>query len=315
MKKRGVGYASMFYGTGYGNGFPDESRATAVIEQDGHIIIYVGVSEVGSGGHSVMWQIAIEALGVKKEQIKIQHEDTSKMHDSGTAAASRQTYNTGNAVLDACKKLRENMIKAMDDQNMNLIEDTNTLYLIYQQMIKNHIETKTEGYFKATSSEVNLETGQGDPYWPYTFGLQKVVVEVDDETGKVDVIDIVALYDAGKIVNPALAEGQSIGGTAMGIGYAIMEEIQLDKGVIKNQNLSNYIIPTSKDVPNIKTYFIEDLEETGPYGAKGLGEPVMLPTAPAIMNAIYDAIGVRIYDFPATCERVLQAIQNKKMET
>ncbi|QVK18796.1 molybdopterin-dependent oxidoreductase [Mycoplasmatota bacterium] len=312
MKRRGVGYASMFYGTGYGNGFPDESRATALIKQEGCIIINVGVSEVGSGGHSVMWQIATEALGVKKELIKIQHNDTSKMHDSGTAAASRQTYNTGNAVLDACRKLRENMIKAMENQSISLIEDSEVIIQIYQQMILKGIETKIEGYFKATSSEVNLETGQGDPYWPYTFGLQKAVVEVDDETGKVDVVDIVAIFDAGKIVNPALAEGQSIGGTAMGIGYAIMEEIQLDNGVIKNRNFSDYIIPTSKDVPNIKTYFIEDLEDTGPYGAKGLGEPVMLPTAPAIINAIYDAIGVRIYDFPATCERVLQAIKNKE---
>lgn len=315
MKRRGVGYASIFYGTGYGNGFPDESRATAEIKADGSIIIYVGVSDVGSGGHSVMWQIAVETLGIKKEFIKIQHNDTSKMHDSGTAAASRQTYNTGNAVLDACRKLRENMIEAMGDQNLNSIEGSNTLYKIYQQMKNNQVETKTEGYFKATSSQVDLETGQGDPYWPYTFGLQKAIIEVDDETGKVDVVDIVAMYDAGKIVNPVLAEGQSIGGTAMGIGYAIMEEVVLNNGNIKNKNFSDYIIPTSKDVPNIKTYFIEDIEETGPYGAKGLGEMVMLPTAPAIINAIYDAIGVRIYELPATCERILQAIKAKDMET
>jgi nicotinate dehydrogenase medium molybdopterin subunit len=97
----------------------------------------------------------------------------------------------------------------------------------------------------------------------------------------------------------------------MGIGYAIMEEVEVNKGVIKNRNFSDYIIPTSKDIPKIKTYFVEELEKSGPFGAKGLGEPAMIPTAPAIINAIYDAIGVRIYDLPATCEKVLLAIKNK----
>ncbi len=308
MIKRGVGYSSIFYGTGYGNGFPDESRATAEIRQDGSILIYVEVSDVGSGGLSVMWQIAVETLGISKELVTIKNNNTTMMKDSGTAAASRQTYNTGNAVLDACQKLRENMRKAIGNET---IEDAG-LTETYQLMIDNDIDIRTEGYFIATTKQVNLETGQGDPYWPYTFGVQKATVLVDDETGKVDVIDIVACYDAGKIVNPVLAEGQSIGGTVMGIGYAIMEEVNVNKGSIKNRNFSEYIIPTSKDIPNIKTYFIEDVEETGPYGAKGLGEPVMIPTAPAIMNAIYDATGVRIYDLPATCDKLLLAIKNKK---
>ncbi len=302
MKKRGVGFASIFYGTGYGNGFPDESRATAEIKEDGSIIIYVGVSDVGSGGLSIMWQIAIETLGVNKEFVKIKHNNTSMMHDSGTAAASRQTYNTGNAVLDACSKLKKNMMLAS--------EEVTNLKVLYKQMVTKRIETRVEGYFKATTKEVNLETGQGNPYWPYTFGAQMVTVEVDDETGKVDILDIVSVNDAGKIVNPVLAAGQAIGGCAMGIGYAIMEEVFVNKGEIKNRNFSNYIIPTSKDVPNIKSYFVEDIEGTGPYGAKGLGEPVMIPTAPAIINAIYDAVGVRIYDLPATCDKVLLAIKN-----
>lgn len=305
MKRRGVGYASIFYGTGYGNGFPDESRATAEIRQDGTIIIFVEVSDVGSGGISIMWQIAIETLGVNKELVTIQHNNTSIIHDTGTAAASRQTYNTGNAVLDACRKLKENMLKASVDEP--------DLSKLYKQMIIKNINTKVEGYFKATTTQVNLETGQGNPYWPYTFGAQMVTVEVDDETGKVDVIDIVSVNDAGKIVNPVLAAGQAIGGCAMGIGYAIMEEVSVNKGDIKNRNFSDYIIPTSKDVPNVKTYFVEDIEESGPYGAKGLGESVMIPTAPAIINAIYDAVGVRIYDLPATCDKVLLAIKNKNI--
>lgn len=313
MKKRGVGYACMFYGTGYGNGFPDESRAIAEIGPEGKITIYVEVSDVGSGGISIMWQIAVETIGVSKEFVTIKYDNTSLMKDSGTAAASRQTYNTGNAVLDACRKLRKNMELAIKDENITTIEDSK-LSEIYAQMVKQNINTRAEGYFKAATSQLNLETGQGHPYWPYSFGAQRVTVEVDDETGKVDIIDIITVNDGGRIVNPILAEGQAQGGCAMGIGYALMEEIELNKGDIKNKNFSNYIIPTSKDVPKIKAFFVEDVEKTGPYGAKGLGEPVMIPTAPAIINAIYDAVGVRIYDLPATCDKILLAVKNKAAE-
>lgn len=314
MKKRGVGYASIFYGTGYGNGFPDESRATAEITPEGMIIIYVGVADVGCGAISIMWQIAVETLGIGKELVSLKYDNTSLIRDSGTGAASRQTYNTGNAVLDACSKLRENMKSAIDGED-NLNIENSKLAAVYSQMIKKSIDTRVEGYFKATTSEINVETGQGDPYWPYSFGVQRVTVEVDDETGKVDIINIFTVNDAGKIVNPVLAEGQAQGGCAMGIGYAIMEEIQLNKGGIKNRSFSNYIIPTSKDVPKIDTFFVEDIEKSGPYGAKGLGEPVMIPTAPAIINAIYDAVGVRIHDLPATCDKVLLAIRNKTIHS
>jgi CO/xanthine dehydrogenase Mo-binding subunit len=313
MKKRGNGYATIFYGTGYGNGFPDESRATAEISDDGKIIVYVGVADVGQGGISIMWQIAVETLGISRELVTIRNNSTGIMRDSGTAAASRQTYNTGNAVLNTCKNLRDNMELAVKYERRLKIEDS-SLSEIYKVMTNKKIPTRVEGYFKAATSQVDLETGQGNPYWPYSFGAQRVTVEVDDETGKVDIIDIVALNDAGKIINPVLAEGQAQGGTAMGIGYAIMEEVELNKGNIKNKNFSDYIIPTSMDIPNIRSIFVEEDEETGPYGAKGLGEPSMIPTAPAIINAIYDAVGVRIYDLPATCEKVLLAIKNKNIK-
>ncbi len=309
MKKRGIGYAATFYGTGYGNGFPDESRATVEINANGEIILSVEVSDVGSGGISVMWQIASETLNIDRNLIKLQYDNTSKMLDSGTAAASRQTYNTGNAVLDACKKIKINIDKYYN--KVEIIKNKKVLTELYQKFISDNQELKYEGYFKATTSQVDLETGIGEPYWPYTFGINRAIVEVDCETGKVDVIDVVAVYDAGKIVNPVLAEGQIIGGVSMGMGYAIMEEVNVLKGSIKNCNYSDYIIPTSKDMPKVTTYFVEANEASGPYGAKGLGEPAMLPTAPAILNAIYDAIGVRLTEFPATCDRILLELKNK----
>lgn len=310
MKKRGIGYATTFYGTGYGNGFPDESRATAQLKEDGEIIVYVEVSYVGSGGISVMWQIAAETLNMEKNLVKVEYNNTSFIKDSGTAAASRQTYNTGNAVYDACEKLRVNIEKVnskLNDKDIN----RETLKDLYSFMEENKIPTKAEGYFKAETSQIDLETGQGNPYWPYTFGAQKVTVEVDDETGKVDIIEVVAVNDAGKIINPVSAEGQAEGGVAMGIGYALMEEVEVERGTIKNKNFSDYIIPTSKDIPHIDAYFVEELEESGPYGAKGIGEPVMIPTAPAILNAIYNAVGVRMQSIPVTCDKLLLALRNK----
>lgn len=311
MKNRGVGYATIFYGTGYGNGFPDESRATAELREDGEIVVYVEVSDVGSGGISVMWQIATETLKIDKNLIKVMYDNTSFVKDSGTAAASRQTYNTGNAVYDACKKLRSNLNKGLSRLNDNYINKEEIKFL-YKQMKEKGITIKTEGYFKAETSQIDMETGEGNPYWPYTFGAQKVTIEVDDETGKVDIIEVIVVNDAGKIINPTSAEGQAQGGVAMGIGYALMEEIEIEKGSIKNRNFSNYIIPTSKDVPHIDTYFVEEFEESGPYGAKGIGEPVMIPTAPAILNAIYDAVGVRMYSIPVTCDKLLLTLKEKK---
>ena len=309
MNKKGVGYSTIFYGTGYGNGFPDESRAIAKIEESGIVKIYVEVSDVGSGGESVMWQIASQALNINKDLVKIINTSTNLMMDSGTAAASRQTYNTGNAVLSACKKLRYNINKVIDKNQK--IETVLELKLLLQIMLEKNIAILEEGYFKANTSKIN-EDGQGNPYWPYTFCAQRVTVNVDTETGNIDILEIVAVNDGGKIINPTLAEGQVEGGCSMGIGYAIMEEVNLDKGKIKNSNFSNYIIPTSMDMPNIKTYFIEETESTDPYGAKGIGEPVMIPTAPAILNAIYDAINIRFYELPVTCEKVLLELKKKK---
>lgn len=304
MKKRGVGYACMIYGTGYGNGFPDESRATAELNSDGSVTVYVEATDVGQGAKNVMRQIASEALQVNIDNISIKNTNTAYMKDSGTAAASRQTYNTGNAVLNSCKNLKEKIE----------ITGEKSIKEAYSYMIKNNISTKEEGYFKAKTTSVNLQTGEGNPYWPYTFSTNKAVVEVDDETGKVDVLELTACHDSGKIINPIMAEGQIEGGCAMGIGYGIMEEVIFSNGTIKNKNFSDYIIPTSKDIPSIKTIFVEEIEESGPYGAKGLGEPSMIATAPAVINAIYDAVGVRIYDLPASPEKVLKAIRDKGMK-
>jgi nicotinate dehydrogenase medium molybdopterin subunit len=293
----------MIYGTGYGNGYPDESRATAELNSDGTVTVYVEATDVGQGAKNIMRQIASETLRMDINNVIIKNTNTAYMKDSGTAAASRQTYNTGNAVLEACKSLRENISRS----GLNDVGEA------YVYMKEKDMTLRAEGYFKAATTSVNLETGEGSPYWPYAFSINKAVVEVDDETGKVDVLEITACHDSGKIINPLLAEGQIQGGCAMGIGYGIMEEVIFNKGVIKNANFNDYIIPTSKDVPDVKAIFVEEIEDSGPYGAKGLGEPSTIAAAPAIINAIYDAVGIRILNLPASPDKVMKAIVNKRM--
>lgn len=320
MKKRGKGMACTFYGTGYGNGFPDVSRAWAALKEDGRISISTGATEVGQGAKTVLSQIAAETMGINIEYIDFICEDTLRTPDSGTAAASRQTYNTGNAVKRACEGLLDAMKKeAMKMLNLNTREKfavrNDIIYLktfpdkcvTFSDIAKFSGGIRQEGIFTAQTVSMD-ENGQGAPYWPYTFNACSVEVEVDTETGKIDVLRAVVAQDTGRAMNPTLVEGQIDGGFAMGMGFALYEDISLSNGKIENNSYSKYIIPTSMDVPKLERIIVEYPDETGPYGAKGIGEPVMLPAAPAILNAIYDAIGVRFYEIPVTQEKVIAAL-------
>ncbi len=326
MKKRGIGFATMFYGTGYGNGFPDVSTAIAELRKDGKIAIYVGASEVGQGAKTIMSQIPAEILGVQVEDIIFICEDTSITPDAGTAAASRQTYNTGNAIKKAAEALREEIIKIAVEMlavnsDTGLVVKEGKVYIKTfpsQKVTFTEIAEKTgdgllrkEATFIAHSTQMDEETGQGSPYWPYTFGACGVEVEVDTETGYVEIIKATVAQDVGKAINPSLIEGQIDGGFAMGYGYAILENLNVVKGQIKGNRFANYLIPTAMDMPEVDKIIVEDPESTGPFGAKGIGEPVMVYVAPAILNAIYNAIGVRMTEIPVTPEKLLKALNEK----
>lgn len=327
MKKRGIGYGLTFYGTGYGNGFPDVSLAEAELNKDGRINLYVGATECGQGSDTIMCQIAAESFNGEADLINYFSTDTDIMKDSGTAAASRQTYNTGNAVKLATRKLRDKMLrKATEILELNttvgLEMGKNKIYLrtfkeisiTFKELAEklgNEI-LREESSFTAHSTEVDPETGQGCPYWPYTYGACGVEVEVDTETGRIDIIKAVSAQDVGKAINPELVEGQMDGGFAMGVGYAIYEDLNLKNGEIINNRFTNYLLPTSMDLPDLEKIIIEETEETGPYGAKGIGEPVMTYIAPAVLNAIYDATGVRIKEVPVTPEKMLKALKEKR---
>lgn len=329
MKKKGKGIASIFYGTGYGNGFPDVSNAYAELSEDGKIQVYVGATEVGQGAKTVLSQIAAETIGMSLSEVALICEDTRLTPDSGTAAASRQTYNTGNGIRKACEKLKDEILGfAKEVLNINstiglrlvdgkvevkgLPEKHIMLKDLYKDAASKGRRLRVEKSFTAHTTRMDDETGQGAPYWPYTFATYCVEVEVDTETGKVDVLKAVCVQDVGRAVNPMLVEGQIEGGFAMGMSWAIHEDLGLENGKIKNNNYSKYIIPTALDMPEIESIIVEDPESTAPYGAKGIGEPVMLAAMPAILNAIYDAVGVRITKLPASPQEIVKAIYRKE---
>lgn len=302
FSKKGCGIGIMFYGTGYGNGFPDVSNARAKINQDGKVEIYIGATEVGQGAKTIMSQIGAEVLKINVEDIIFVNEDTEITPDSGTAAASRQTYNSGNAVKIACEKLRDEINKKYDINNCNLKD-------VYKNIDKELLIK--EGSFKAHSTMMDEETGIGEPYWPYTFGACGVEVDVDEETGEIKILNAVVAQDVGKAINPHLIEGQIDGGFAMGVGYTLMEDLNVVNGEIKNNRLSKYIIPTSLDTIDFKKIIVEDEESSAPFGAKGIGEPVMVYVAPAILNAISSASGIRVKKLPATPDNIIKNIKEK----
>jgi CO/xanthine dehydrogenase Mo-binding subunit len=164
------------------------------------------------------------------------------------------------------------------------------------------------------TKDVDPETGQGDAYATYGWASQLAEVEVDTETGKVEVLRVVAAHDVGKAINPSNVEGQIEGGVVQGMGYALTEEIEQEGGYLKTNSLGEYMIPTSMDVPRIESQIVEVPVPDGPYGAKGVGEPALIPTAPAILNAICDALDIRITELPANLENVKRLILEKEKE-
>lgn len=325
MKKTGKGIGVSYYGTGYGNGFPDVSRAIIRLLPEGRIGIYCGVTEVGQGAKTAMIQIGAEVLGLEVKDIDLIHENTSLMPDSGTAAATRQTYNTGNAIRIACENMKKELFeKAKIELSLNstsgLILDKGEVVLGFfpqkrisykrlSEIYNNDDIIESKGEFTAQTTEMDLETGQGAPYWPYTFNACAVEVEVDTETGVVNILRSTFAQDAGRAVNPRLLEGQMDGGFAMALGYTLFEDLNLDKGIMRNNRFSKYLIPTAMDMVDVNNIIVEDPEPTAPYGAKGIGEPVMIPIAPAILNAIYDAVGVRIKELPVTPEKLIKHLR------
>lgn len=327
---RGLGIACTVHVSGKRHfGDYDGGSATIKINEDGKALILSGEGECGQGAHTAMCQIAAEELGLPLEDVEISQADTDLTTFCLGAFGSRVTYIGGNAVRDAARKVKEQLF----EQAAEMLEaDPEDLVARDGRIFVRGSEKKAvtvaevararlfrrggapivaSGSFDA-DSVLQDATRYGNESGAYNFGCQAAEVEVDPETGQVKVIQYAAASDCGTVIFPTGAEGQVEGSLAQGLGYALIEGLRMEEGRPVNPNFSDYRIPSIRDMPPFRHEFADSYEPTGPFGAKGLGELGMDPTAAVIGNAIFDAVGVRIKTLPITPEKVLRALREKR---
>ena len=314
-KRYGVGVASCWYGCG-NTALPNPSTIRAGINKQGKITLFQGAMDIGQGANTVISQIFAEALGLPLDAINVEIGDTQITPDAGKTSASRQTFISGKAAYLCGTELRQQLLRhgnVSDQARLSLsgcelrIDDEGAGRIIDLTGLKENEDGfvfHEQQTYDAPTTDLD-ENGQGEPYAQFGYGAQLVELCVDTGLGTVELIKITAAHDVGRAINPKLVEGQIEGGIAQGIGLALMEEYI--PGV--NENLHDYLIPTIGDVPEIESLIVEVPDAHGPYGAKGLGEHVLIPTAPAILNAIRHATGAEIRKVPATPSRVLTALR------
>ena len=330
MIKKGRGISAVMHPTGFkGGGDPDQ--ATIRLKADGSIDLFVGAVDYGQGAKTVLRQFAAEALDVPIDKIAIHNSRTDNMPFSTDTAASRVTFVAGNAVLNATRNFLESVLDfaaemlEVPKEELTLKEDkvyktgkdepiTDFATLGTASNWGGGYVVGNGAYLHCPGQPTDPHTGAVDFAAAMAYAVCIVDVEVDTETGYVDIKKITQAYEVGTCVNPMLTEGQIDGGTMMGIGMAMSEDLypyypDLEMAV---DNFTDYIIPTSADMPEMESVIIEMPDRNGPYGAKGFGEMSSNPQPPAIVNAIYDAVGVRIDDLPATPDKVLAAIEVKE---
>jgi CO/xanthine dehydrogenase Mo-binding subunit len=320
-KKRGIGLACSYRGVSLGAEGVDAAGAIVSVQTDGSVIVSSGITDMGQGAQTQMSQIAAEVLGISIDRIRFLNTNTSRVPDSGPTVASRGTIMGGSAARNAAETVRATllgvgaeMMKLAPEQcelaENHLVEKVSGKRLasfteVAAQCFHRGKPMHALGWFKAPSTSWHDEEGKGDAYFTFVYGANVAEVEVDTETGKVDVLEFVSCHDVGKAINRNSVLGQFYGGVAMGLGYGLLEEFDYEDAVPKQVNFDEYLIATSMDVPTIKGLIVENEDAAGPFGAKSIGEPANELAAPAIVNAIYNATGKRICEIPATLERVL----------
>ena len=315
QRKRGVGLAAGWYGCG-NTSLPNPSTIKSGILRDGTVVLHQGAMDIGQGSNTVITQIFAEALGIAPGLVRLVGADTDVTPDAGKTSASRQTYVSGNAARLSGEALRAQILEAMNvartaDLQFEAGRIRATDAAGHHDLSLEALEPDAEGFVLRAEETYDPPTrpldaqGQGAPYAQFGYAAHLVVVEVDCAFGTVRPLKFVAAHDVGRAINPMLVEGQVHGGIAQGLGMALMEEYLPGR----TENLHDYLMPTIGDIPPIETLIIEEPDAHGPYGAKGLGEHVLIPTAPALLNAIYHATGARITRVPATPARVRAAIR------
>jgi len=333
VKLRGRGLAAINYPTGMNLG-GDPSQTIIFAQPDGRFVMCVASVELGQGLRTALAQIAAESIGIDPEQIEVRFGDTEMApHDTGTFA-SRTTHRMSNAIfaaaqeikqiiLDVASKIMETTpsdleisngkvyVKGVPDKFVTVQEVVNKAQFVYNTPVVG------KGFYVKPKSSVDPDTGEADPHSTMAHGCTIVDVEVDTETGIVTVTDVYTVYEVGRIVNKNLVEGQIIGGLVMGLGAALTETVYPRYPSLDYQTTSfqEYVLPTAGDVPRIRYKIIENPTATNVFGIKGVGEMVVNSIAPAIANAVYNAIGVQITELPITPEKVLRALEQKKEVT
>jgi CO/xanthine dehydrogenase Mo-binding subunit len=328
MKKRGVGIAAAQYPTGLAGG-GDVSQAYVKVNPDGTTDLFVGSVDIGQGCKTVLAQMAAEELGIPYEQVRVHNQGTDTSPICFGTFASRVTYAAGNAVVEAAREARSMLFEAAapalqstpealevsegrifvrDDpgRSIGFRDVANMANIFMKKMIVG------QGLFARDHSATDPDTGACDPFCTMAWAAQWVEVEVDTDTGEVEVLRMVSAFDVGRAINPMLVEGQIEGGAVMGMGAALMEDLYPHYPTPEGQptNLNTYVIPTARDVPEkMESVIVECPSTAGPHGAKGIGEMTANVPAPAIVSAIHDAVGVWIDEIPVTPERLLRALE------
>lgn len=313
--RRGVGVAAAIKGFTLG-ALPDKGRVALELRMDGGFTVKGSFTEIGQGVVQAMAQLAAELLHTNPDKVDVVFADTGKTPDTSVTSASRQLFLAGNALKDAVAKMVDRLknaakiIKGREIESLELAEDSIVVggerydyRFVAKVLEESGLGREVVGEFDVPRVDPipgSLEI----PHLFYMFGVALAAVEVNTMTGVVNVTHIVNIADVGRVVNPQTLTGQLEGAAAQAVGYALLEDAKIENGILKTTNLSTYLIPSIKDVGMIEAIAVEDHEEAGPLGAKGIGEIGFIPVAPAIANAVYDAVGVRLTALPMTPERV-----------
>lgn len=321
--KKGIGLACSYRGVSLGAEGVDAASAVLYVQPDGSISLSSGIIDMGQGAQTALAQIVAEVLGVSMERIRFQEPDSGRVADSGPTVASRGTIMGGGAAKIAAENIRDIMIRTARERYS--LKDEALIFRGEKIWIKAEQDEQelctfdalvgrcyasgrplfSSGVRHIAATSWNEESGQGDAYFTFVYSATVAEVEVDTQTGKVEVCRFTSVHDVGKAINKAMVEGQIYGGIAMGVGYGLLEEFVQEQGQAKTLNFDEYYIPTAFDVPQMQTVIVENEDALGPFGAKSIGEPALEIVAPAIANAIYHATGRRVYHLPANLEEVL----------
>jgi CO/xanthine dehydrogenase Mo-binding subunit len=316
------GLGATYYGIGL-TGLPNPGAARLVLSAQGEVTLLVGTGDGGQGASTTMKMIAAQELGLGADQVELVAGDTSTCPNSGPSTASRLTYVVGNAVQRAGAALRERLVELaqradgsgeagwrdgrlwMDGRGWDLAQAA-------RRLLSEPLEV--EGTFDPPTRKLDPVTGQGAPYATYAFAVHAAQVAVEKLTGRLEVLRLVACHDVGKVIHPVNLAAQIQGAAMMGLGYAVSEQVLLDQGRIMNPHFLDYKLPHAWPAPEVVVRVVEDPEPTGPYGAKGVAEPALLSTAPAVHNAVAAVLGEPTYSNPVAGETLWRILDRQRRQ-